>query len=59
MINDVKRIEIKTSRTAEMTCAIRAASFYEKESQYKTNDYIAIKLLPKFILLFIKLGMKI
>ncbi len=42
-----------------MTCAIRAASFYEKKFQYKTNDYIAIKLLPKFILLFIKLGMKI
>jgi methyltransferase (TIGR00027 family) len=59
MKNNKKRIEIKTSRTAEMTCMMRATSFYEKKSQYKSNDYIAPKLLPKFLLLFIKLGMKL
>lgn len=51
-----KRIESKTSRTAEFTCMTRAASFYEKRPQYKNNDYIAPKLLPKFIVPIIKIG---
>jgi len=32
-----KRIETKTSRTAEFICMIRAASFYEKIPQYKNE----------------------
>lgn len=51
-----KRIENKTSRTAEFTCMIRAASFYEKETHYKSNDYIAPKLLPKFMVPIAKTG---
>ncbi len=51
-----KRIENKTSRTAEFTCITRAASFYEKIPQYKSNDYIAPKLVPKFFIPVIKFG---
>ncbi|MGZ7048260.1 MAG: class I SAM-dependent methyltransferase [Methanobacterium sp.] len=51
-----KRIESKTSRTAEFTCMIRAASFYEKMPQYKSNDYIAPILVPKFFLPIIKIS---
>jgi methyltransferase (TIGR00027 family) len=51
-----KRIESKTSRTAEVTCLVRAASFYEKKPEYQSNDYIAPKLLPKFFLPFIKIN---
>ena len=51
-----KRIESKTSRTAEYTCMTRAASFYEKRPQYKSNDYIAPKLLPKLFIPVIKIG---
>ena len=52
-----KRIESKISRTAEYTCMTRAASFCEKTPQYKSNDYIAPKLLPKFFIPVIKIGM--
>ncbi len=51
-----KRIENKTSRTAEFTCMIRAGSFYEKRSQYKCDDYIAPTLLPNFFSTIIKIG---
>lgn len=51
-----KRIESKTSRTAEFTCMTRAASFYEKRPMYKSNDNIASKLLPKFFIPIIKIG---
>lgn len=55
-MNNKKRIESKTSRTAEFTCMIRAASFYEKRPQFKSNDYIAPLLVPKFFLPVIKIG---
>ena len=56
MAKEEKRIESKTSRTAEFTCMIRAASFYEKRPQYKSNDYIAPILVPKFFAPVIKIG---
>lgn len=56
MENTEKRIESKTSRTAEFTCMIRALSFYEKTPQFKSNDYIAPILTPKFFLPVIKIG---
>jgi len=56
MAKDEKRIESKTSRTAEFTCMVRAASFYEKRPQYKTDDHIAPILVPKFFLPVIKIG---
>lgn len=49
-----RRIENKSSRTAAMTCVSRAGSFYEKTPNYKSNDYIAPRLLPKFIHFLIK-----
>jgi len=51
-----KRIESKTSKTAEFTCMVRASSFYEKTPQYKSNDYIAPILVPKFFLPVIKIS---
>jgi len=44
-----KRIERKTSRTAEMTCLSRAASSLEKVDHYHGDDYLAVCLLPSFI----------
>ncbi len=45
---DKRRIEKKSSRTAAFTCVCRASSFYEKIPYYKSNDYIAPRLLPRF-----------
>ncbi|NHJ40168.1 MAG: SAM-dependent methyltransferase [Asgard group archaeon] len=44
-----KRIETTTSRTAEMTCVSRAASYYEKTEFFRSNDYIATKFVPLLI----------
>ena len=56
MKNKQKRIETKSSRTAEMTCVSRAASYFEKNKYYKSNDYIAPKLLPGFMVPFVKMS---
>lgn len=50
-----KRIENEISRTAEFTCMMRSASFYEKTRQYKSNDYVAPLLVPKFFMPVIKI----
>jgi methyltransferase (TIGR00027 family) len=44
-----RRIESESSRTAGFTCMYRAASYRETNSLYKSDDYIAPKLLPHFI----------
>ena len=44
-----RRIEVKTSRTAEMTCSLRAASYYEDDPCYKTDDHVATLLVPWFV----------
>ena len=49
----MKRIENTTSRTAAMTCSSRAASFLETNPHYHSNDYIAVKILPRFISLLV------
>ncbi len=54
MNNKTRRIESKTSRTAEMICLSRAASFYEREPHYKSDDYIAPKIVPKFMQPFLR-----
>ena len=41
-----RRIEKKTSRTAEMTCVSRACSAMETNPYYKSGDFIAPELLP-------------
>ena len=48
------RIEKNISRTAEMTCSLRAASFFETDPGYHSDDYIAPVLLPKWILPVVK-----
>ncbi|MEJ2249377.1 MAG: SAM-dependent methyltransferase [Candidatus Lokiarchaeota archaeon] len=44
-----RRIEKKSSRTAAFTCVSRASSYYEKSPYYKSNDYIAPRLLTKIL----------
>jgi methyltransferase (TIGR00027 family) len=43
-----KRVETRTSRTAELTCISRAASSLESNAHYHSDDYLAIRLLPSF-----------
>lgn len=49
-----RRLDKKSSKTATYTCMSRAASYLEKNPRYKSDDYIAVKLLPKFIKFLIK-----
>lgn len=44
-----RRIETTTSRTAEMTCLSRAASYMETSPNYHSGDAIAPLLLPDYI----------
>jgi methyltransferase (TIGR00027 family) len=50
-----KRIEITTSRTAEWTCLCRAISSLEKSRFYKSDDRLAISLLPYLMMLLIRI----
>lgn len=43
-----RRIETTTSRTAELTCVSRAASFLESNPHYHSEDGLAVRLLPGF-----------
>ncbi|MFH0842254.1 MAG: SAM-dependent methyltransferase [Bacteroidota bacterium] len=49
-----KRIDTKSSRTAAYTCMCRASSYLEKNEYYKSDDYIAVQLLPNFVKLLLK-----
>jgi methyltransferase (TIGR00027 family) len=42
-----RRIETTQSRTAEMTCACRAASWMEKRPAFHSGDWVAPLLLPR------------
>jgi methyltransferase (TIGR00027 family) len=44
-----QRIKTTTSRTAEWTCLSRAMSSLEKNDCYRSDDTIALKLLPGYI----------
>jgi methyltransferase (TIGR00027 family) len=44
-----RRIETTTSRTAEWTCVSRAASSLESDSHYRSDDHIALLLVPTFM----------
>jgi len=48
-----KRIETKTSRTAELMCLCRAISSLEKDRCYRSDDRVSISLLPDFMRLLI------
>jgi len=47
------RIETTTSRTAEWTCISRAASSLESDNHYRSDDHIALLLVPTFLKLLL------
>ena len=49
MRKKARRIDSKSSRTADYTCMYRAASYLEKNELYKSEDYIAPRLLRGLI----------
>jgi methyltransferase (TIGR00027 family) len=48
-----KRIKTRTSRTAEWMCLCRAISCLEKDYCYRSDDRVALSLLPNFLRLVI------
>jgi hypothetical protein len=44
-----RRIESKTSRTAEYTCLARGLSCLEKREQYKSEDYVSLMIMNDLI----------
>jgi methyltransferase (TIGR00027 family) len=48
-----RRIETATSRTAQWTCVSRAASALERDSHYRSDDHIALLLVPGFLKLLL------
>lgn len=48
-----RRIESKTSRTAEFTCLARVLSYKEKRAQYKSDDYLSLVIVNSFVKLLI------
>lgn len=54
MRKEVRRIDSKSSRTAGFICMYRAASYLEKNELYKSEDYIAPRLLPGLLKFLVK-----
>jgi methyltransferase (TIGR00027 family) len=48
-----RRIETTTSRTAAWTCVSRAASSLESDTHYRSDDHIALLLVPAFLRLLL------
>jgi len=48
-----KRIKVKVSKTAQLTCRGRALSYYSKDKYYKSDDYIAPIFMSPFFIFFI------
>jgi len=44
-----RRIESKTSRTAEFTCLIRFQSYLEKRERFKSDDFISLVIVNSFM----------
>jgi methyltransferase (TIGR00027 family) len=44
-----RRIETKTSRTAEMNCLMRALSYGEKRAAYKSGDGVSLVIMNGFV----------
>jgi len=55
MLTKRKRIESTTSRTAEWTCISRAVSSLEADKHYRSDDYLAVLLLPSLLRLLIRI----
>ena len=45
----LKRIDSMTSRTAEWTCMSRAASSFEVDAQYHSDDCLSVLLVPGYV----------
>ena len=52
-----RRIETQTSRTAEWTCLSRAASYAETDERYKSGDWVAPLILPRYMQVLLKIGL--
>lgn len=50
-----RRIEQTTSRTAEVTCVSRPASYLETDPCYHSGDHLALKLLPRAVGVLIRI----
>jgi methyltransferase (TIGR00027 family) len=50
-----KTIETATSRTAIMTCVSRAASALESSCHYRSDDRIALRLVPTYMRLLLRI----
>jgi methyltransferase (TIGR00027 family) len=48
-----RRIESKTSRTAEYTCLTRCLSYLEKREQYRSGDYVSLVIMNSLIRLLL------
>ena len=49
-----RRIESRTSRTAEITCLTRAASSLETSSPLRSDDHLAVALLPSVFAVLVR-----
>lgn len=49
------RIEGKISQTAKMTTLCRAASYFENDKHFKSDDYLATMFIPRFVKPFLRL----
>jgi methyltransferase (TIGR00027 family) len=49
-----KRIESKTSKTAEFTCMIRCLSYLERRTQYRSDDSVSFIIMNSMIKLLIR-----
>jgi len=54
MKKQIRRIENKSSSTAGFNCMYRAASYLEKNKFYRSEDYIALRLLPGIVHFLVK-----
>jgi methyltransferase (TIGR00027 family) len=51
-----RRLETRTSRTAEWTCLSRAASYAETDVRYKSGDWVAPLILPELFRPIVGIG---
>lgn len=49
-----KRINVKVSKTAQLTCGARALSYYSKDNYYKSDDYLAPIFMSPFFVFIVK-----
>jgi len=49
-----KKTDTKVSITAQGTCLMRATSYFEKDTCYKSGDYIAPMIMPYFFIILMK-----